>query len=556
LSSLVLRGLRRGNQLAAARDFFFMFRCCRVKKSHFVGAGLPVISFAYLDINKPAPTVREFVKPLFTSVADSIVFLSSDRNPKNQRCDMSDQPRTRQELYDRVRQIGKEQFILEEMIRYGFWPAQGEMPQDPADEIWRKGELQQELNALRAENRQLHNEQALRKQMLKQRLEESRRKRQETKERRERDRIARAQAWQQRKQQEIPYLGETVSAGLNYTEGNEERLQSYGLPLLGTAEQIAAAMGISIGQLRFLAFDRKTSTISHYIRFKIPKKTGGDRVISAPMPRLKNAQSWILVNILEKLELHDAAHGFRPCRSIVSNAQPHVGAEVIINFDLKDFFPSISYKRVKGLFQSFGYSEAAATIFGLLCTQPQIEEVELDGKTYYVATTDRHLPQGSPASPAITNLLCRRLDRRLTGMAEHLSFVYTRYADDLTFSASGDSLRHICNVLRRTESIVAHEGFTINEQKTRILRKSRQQEVTGVVVNSKLNVSKKELKRFRATLYQIEKDGPEGKHWGNSTDVMASIQGFANFVAMVNPEKGAEFLEQIQRIKGKYLRRR
>jgi RNA-directed DNA polymerase len=141
-------------------------------------------------------------------------------------------------------------------------------------------------------------------------------------------------------------------------------------------------------------------------------------------------------------------------------------------------------------------------------------------------------------------------------MAEHLGFVYTRYADDLTFSASGDSLRHICNVLRRTESIVAHEGFTINEQKTRILRKSRQQEVTGVVVNSQLNVSKKELKRFRATLYQIEKEGPEGKHWGNSTDVMASIQGFANFVAMVNPEKGAEFLEQIQRIKGKYLRRR
>jgi hypothetical protein len=76
------------------------------------------------------------------------------------------------------------------------------------------------------------------------------------------------------------------------------------------------------------------------------------------------------------------------------------------------------------------------------------------------------------------------------------------------------------------------------------------------VVNSQLNVSKKELKRFRATLYQIEKEGPEGKHWGNSTDVMASIQGFANFVAMLNPEKGAEFLEQIQRIKGKYVRRR
>ena len=80
---------------------------------------------------------------------------------------MSDQPRTRQELYDRIRQTSKEEFILEEMIRYGFWPAQGEIPQDPADEIRRRGELQRELNTLKAENRQLHNEQALRKQMLK-----------------------------------------------------------------------------------------------------------------------------------------------------------------------------------------------------------------------------------------------------------------------------------------------------------------------------------------------------------------------------------------------------
>jgi retron-type reverse transcriptase len=270
------------------------------------------------------------------------------------------------------------------------------------------------------------------------------------------------------------------------------------------------------------------------------------------MPRLKTAQHWILVNILEKLELHDAAHGFRRDRSIVSNAQPHVGRDIIINFDLKDFFPSISYQRVKGLFQSFGYCEAAATIFSLLCTQPEVEEVELDGKTYYVALTERHLPQASPASPALTNLLCRRLDRRLTQMAQSLGFVYTRYADDLTFSASGDSLRHICNILRRTESIVAHEGFNINEQKTRILRKNRQQEVTGIVVNTHPNISKETLKRFRATLYQIEKDGIEGKRWGNSTDVIAAIGGFANFVAMVHPEKGAKLQQQVRLIKEKY----
>jgi hypothetical protein len=87
------------------------------------------------------------------------------------------------------------------------------------------------------------------------------------------------------------------------------------------------------------------------------------------------------------------------------------------------------------------------------------------------------------------------------------------------------------------------------------MRKQRQQEVTGVVVNSQPNISKETLKRFRATLYQMEKDGPEGKHWGNSTDAIASIQGFANFVAMVNPSKGAKLQAQVKRIKEKYGRK-
>jgi RNA-directed DNA polymerase len=464
---------------------------------------------------------------------------------------MSEQPRTRQELYDRLRQTSKQEFILEEMIRLGFWATTAQIAADPTNEIKRQGEISKELQQLRQENARLHNEKQLRQDLLKQRLIESRQKQQETKARRERERIERAEKWQQQKQTAVTYLGEGVSEGLNNTQSNAERLNNSGLPILENAGQIAAAMGISVGQLRFLAFSRKTSTICHYIRFKIPKKTGGDRTISAPMPKLKAAQTWILVNILEKIALHDAAHGFRRDRSIVSNAQPHVGQDVIINFDLKDFFPSISYRRVKGLFQSLGYSEAAATIFGLLCTELEVEAVELDGKTYYVALRSRHLPQGSPASPAITNLLCRRLDRRLTEMAENLGFTYTRYADDLTFSAQGNSLRYICNVLQRTEDFANHEGFTINKQKTRIIRKSRQQEVTGVVVNSYPNIAKATLKRFRATLYQIEKDGMEGKQWGNTTDVMAAIQGFANFVKMVNPAKGAEFIAQIARIKNK-----
>jgi retron-type reverse transcriptase len=464
---------------------------------------------------------------------------------------MSDQPRSRQELYDRVRQIGREQFILEEMIRLGFWLAEGEMPDDPADEIRRRTEIRQELGKLQQENRQLHNEKALRKRMLQERLAESRRKREETKERREKERKEAAAAWEKRKKEEIVYLGEEVSAGLNLSRSDIICLGSHNLPLLNTAADIAAAMEISMGQLRFLAFNRKVSPISHYIRFKMPKKTGGERLISAPMPKLKQAQSWILNNILIKVPIHDSAHGFCTGRSIVSNATPHVGANVVINFDLQNFFPSITYKRVKGLFRSFGYGEGVATILALLSTEAETEKVELDNATYYVATGERHLPQGSPASPAITNLLCRRLDRRLIEIATKLGFVYTRYADDLTFSTPNDNPR-ICNLLRRTEAIVSYEGFTINESKTRILRQNRQQEVTGIVVNSYPNIDRQTLKQFRATLFQIEKDGLEGKHWGNSNDTLASITGFANFVAMVNPDKGAKLQAQVKRIRSHF----
>ncbi|MEG3975504.1 reverse transcriptase domain-containing protein [Microcoleus sp. herbarium8] len=341
---------------------------------------------------------------------------------------------------------------------------------------------------------------------------------------------------------------------INNAKFEPERLQSNNLPLCNSHEAIAQAMGISVKGLRFLAFFRKKS---HYIRFQIPKKTGGNRKISAPTHLLKKTQKWILEKILENIQLHDAAHGFRLKHSIVTNAEHHVGKEVIINIDLKDFFPSISYTRVKGLFKSFGYSETASTIFGLICTEPKIKEIELNGKTEFLLSwTERYLPQGAPTSPAITNVLCHRLDRRLHSMAKQYGFDYTRYADDLTFSASGESLRNICNIFQNTRFIVEQEDFEINEQKTRVIRRYQQQEVTGIVVNEKLNVSREKLKNFRAVLYQIEKDGLEGHNWGQSEDIIASIEGFANFVSMVNPEKGAKFKEQIDRIKETYGRKK
>src|SRR5207244_7518772 len=135
--------------------------------------------------------------------------------------------------------------------------------------------------------------------------------------------------------------------------------------------------------------------------------------------------------------------------------------------------PSITFRRVKGLFGSFGYSEHVATLLALLCTEPPRVPAELDGKVYHVALGDWVLPQGACTSPAITNALCWRLDRRLTALAKRHGFTYTRYADDLTFS--GDRPAAVGRLLRSVRSIIETEGYSEHPRKTRVMRRSRRQ---------------------------------------------------------------------------------
>ncbi|MCG8418885.1 MAG: reverse transcriptase family protein [Proteobacteria bacterium] len=465
----------------------------------------------------------------------------------------------RQELYDRIRRTSRDEFILDEMIRLGFWPESHGKPGDPAEEIRRRGELERRLWALRSESKRLHNIEALKREARRRRLAESRRKQEETKERRLRRRAERAQRWKERKERDIVYLGAGVSGGLSDTDGDGDKLASASLPTCTTAAELARAMDIGVGELRYLAFSRNASRITHYVRFTIAKRTGGKRLISAPMPRLKAAQRWILARILDPLEPHDAAHGFRTGRSIVSNAHPHVGKDVVVNADLENFFPTVTYRRVKGLFVHIGYSQAVATILALLCTEPEVAEPELDDETHYVALGQRFLPQGAPTSPAISNLLCRRMDRRLYKSSRSLGFTYTRYADDLTFSGSGEAAGRVGRLLRQVAWIAGQEGFALHAKKTRVLRRSRRQEVTGIVVNQRPAIARDTLRRFRATLFQIEKDGPEGKYWGekprDGTDVITSVLGFASYVAMVQPDRGVDLLRRAKKLAEIYGRR-
>lgn len=465
---------------------------------------------------------------------------------------INEQPRTREELYKKIKSSSKEQFILDDMIRLGFWAKQGTIPQDPADEIRKKTELNKELTDLRKDLKNLNNEAFLLKQFREEKLKESKRKRLENKIKKEALKKEKAEAWKLKQEKDIVYLGEKVSDGLNNNECDLEKLKINNLTAYNNPLELATNMGISLGLLRFLSFSRKVAKVSHYIRFQVPKKTGGFRTISSPMPKLKNTQYWILDNILKKITINEKAHGFVDKKSIITNATPHLKADILINMDLKDFFPTLSYKRVKGLFKSLGYSEAIATILALICTEAEVQEVELDNKTYFVEKSERKLPQGAPTSPAITNIICRRLDEKIAKIALDLNFTYTRYADDLTFSTSVENNKLVGKLMSKVKNAIDYEGFLVHPDKTKIIRTGGRKEVTGIVVNEKLSISKETLKKFRATLHQILRDGIEGKTWGTSPNILSSINGFYNFIKMVDPTKAEIFKNQLQEINKKF----
>ncbi len=455
----------------------------------------------------------------------------------------------RQEIYDRVKNSTKDAVILEEMKKFGFWKDEEGQAALPEQLITQEAKLSKELYELLEKQRRYQNREKALKEMRTARMQKSRETIAANKKLRKEKAEAKAKAWQETKSKDITFLGEEVSKGLNTTQdGKPEKLKEKNLPFIESAEELALLMKTDIKTIRFLSFNRTVSRVSHYKQFQIPKKAGGFRKISAPMPKLKLAQHWILENILNKLPVHINAHGFALQKSISSNAAPHIKKDVLVNIDLKDFFPSIHYPRVKGMFRALGYNEKIATVLALICTESETDEVELDNIKYYVKSGNRALPQGAPTSPAITNYLCRRMDARFTGLAKKYNFEYTRYADDLTFSCisyKADEFKKFLGFVKKT---IKSENFTIHPDKFKVLRKGSKQEVTGIVVNEKLSIEKKKLKNFRATLYQVEKNGLEGRNWNYSTNFLASLKGYANFINQVDPIKGKLYTARVNKI--------
>ena len=275
----------------------------------------------------------------------------------------------------------------------------------------------------------------------------------------------RADAIERRRATDILFVGRGVSARLGDRVSDFARLSKFGLPALRTPADLAAALGLSIPRLRWLAFHAEVATRIHYVQFEVPKKSGGTRVLGAPHATLAAAQAWILASIVEKLKVEDAAHGFVRGRSTLTNARPHAGRDLVINLDLEDFFPSIGFARVRHLFQRVGYSGAVATLLALVCTECPRRRVVYDGTPYFVATAAHGLPQGACTSPALSNQIARLLDRRLTALAGKLGLAYTRYSDDLTFSAGPGFRDKVGYLMARVRHIAEDEGFAVNPKK-------------------------------------------------------------------------------------------
>lgn len=277
----------------------------------------------------------------------------------------------------------------------------------------------------------------------------------------------------------------------------------HGLPAVRSLDDLSAHTGIAGHYLwRLILKDHKS-----YKTFSIPKKRGGSRLIECPTPRLKVLQRWILDNVLERLETTPSSFGFETGSRLRSHAKQHVGASAVLTVDIENFFPSITIAQVTRVFRVAGYSSRGAWILARLCTSRGA------------------LPQGAPSSPRLANLVCFRMDRRLAQLCVLRGIVYTRYADDLTFSSASAS------TLAKVRPFIAHivndSGFRLNQRKTRLAGPGSAKVVTGLVVTSdQVGIGRKRLRELRARIHHAHTAGDPAE--------LAAIQGWLDHIADVD----------------------
>lgn len=268
-----------------------------------------------------------------------------------------------------------------------------------------------------------------------------------------------------------------------------------------TPEELAAFLGMSYASLSQVIY--RTGDRYKYTQFEIPKRGGGARTISAPSRRLKAIQAQ-LKDILEAVyKPKPSAQGFVRGRSIVTNARHHLNKTFVFNVDLRDFFGSIHFGRVKGLFQSapFDFDASVAIVLAQICC------------------LDNALPQGAPTSPVLANMIAHKMDAQMQYLAMRFHSTYTRYADDITFSFTCSQRRLPREIVsvdggvvqcgERLVHVVETNGFSIHPGKVRLRGQSSRMEVTGLTVNEFPNVNRYYVRQIQSMLYAWRTHGYE-----------------------------------------------
>ena len=309
-----------------------------------------------------------------------------------------------------------------------------------------------------------------------------------------------------------------------------QKLCDNNVPVVFDFRHLSLLLGLDPAEVAFYLFAQENL---YYSEIKIPKKSGGFRIIDIPSERLKGIQRWILRNVLDNIAVHECCYGFQKGKSIYDNAKLHIGKECVLNMDLKDFFPSIKQKDVFEIFYNKGYTKKVSYYFAKLLTR------------------NGALPQGSPASPAISNIVANHLDKRLSALAEKYGSQYSRYADDITFSGKSN----IKNMIPIVTKIIKEEKFNVNDKKTRYAYYYQRQEVTGLIVNKKVSIPKDYLRELEKEIYFCKKYGVAShltKTNNHKSFYKEHLYGKAYFVNMVDKQLGQKIKEQLDSIMWEY----
>ncbi|MEM8668093.1 MAG: reverse transcriptase family protein [Planctomycetota bacterium] len=314
------------------------------------------------------------------------------------------------------------------------------------------------------------------------------------------------------------------------------------VPPIATEDELAQYLKLpstSILDWLILPHRRRRTNVDHYLRRASRKRDGTIRWIEQPRFVLCNVQQRIARQIVSNIPLHECAHGFRSGHGIATCARPHIGKDVVLRIDLRDFFGSITFLRIRTLFAVAGYPDSIANRLAWLCTSPPLSDI---------GCSESRLPQGAPTSPSLANAVAFKLDRRLNGLASSLNVTYTRYADDLIFSGNDHFEGRTQRFVTSAAAIAMEEGFDVNFRKTRVMRRGQQQRVLGLTINQRLNTPRVEYETLRATLYNCARFGPDSQNHQRHPNFRESLRGRISHVASIHAKRGEKLMQLFRAI--------